>query len=66
MVKHSFPSVQQPWIPGRMEVNGRGDRRVVCVVAEDGGRYSLFDVDSWRGGDEGEEEDGGGGGGNGG
>lgn len=32
---------------------------MLCVLSDDGGRYGLFDVDSWRGGgDEGSSGEG--------
>jgi len=34
------------WTPQRIEVNGRRGRRVICVVAEDGFHYRVYDLDS--------------------
>ena len=42
--------------PDRLAVNGKKGRRAVCVVAEDGIHYRVFDIDS-GGGDVDEGED---------
>lgn len=43
-VKHVFPA-RERFVPVRLEVNGRKDRRVVCVLGEDLRHYKVFDLD---------------------
>lgn len=43
------------WSPQRLEVNGRKGRRAICVVAEDGFHYRVYDLDSSSGVDENED-----------
>ena len=55
--KHVFPSSQHPWEVGRIEVNGRQGRRMLCVVSVDNLRYALFDLDSWQHAEERDDEE---------
>ena len=34
------------WTPERLEVNGRKGRRAICVLAQDGFHYRVYDLDS--------------------
>ncbi|KAK7545985.1 anaphase-promoting complex, cyclosome, subunit 4-domain-containing protein [Phyllosticta citricarpa] len=43
-VKHVFPAGDH-FVPLRLEVNGRKDRRIVCVLGEDLRHYKIFDLD---------------------
>lgn len=43
-IKHIFPSTER-FTPIKMDVNGRQDRRVVCVIGEDRRHYKIFDLD---------------------
>ncbi|KAK8182382.1 anaphase-promoting complex, cyclosome, subunit 4-domain-containing protein [Phyllosticta citribraziliensis] len=51
-VKHVFRAGDH-FVPLRLEVNGRKDRRIVCVLGEDLKHYKIFDLDydSQRDGD---------------
>ena len=42
---HEFPTGVS-WAPETMDINGRKDRRVMCVVAQDKKRYRIYHVDS--------------------
>lgn len=37
------------WTPERMEINGRKNRRVICVLAQDRVHYRVYDLDSSSG-----------------
>ncbi|KAM0799702.1 anaphase-promoting complex, cyclosome, subunit 4-domain-containing protein [Usnea florida] len=43
------------WSPERMDVNGKKNRRAICVVAQDRFNYRVYDLDSSRGGEVVEE-----------
>ena len=45
LVRHSFPP-GPTWTPKRMEINGRKGRRAICVLAQDGLHYRIYDLDS--------------------
>lgn len=51
LLRHSFPK-DPAWSPERMEINGRHERRVVCVLAQDALRYRVYDLDSTPNNDE--------------
>ena len=40
------------WTPERVEINGRKNRRVICVLAQDRVHYRVYDLDSSTGNDE--------------
>ena len=40
-----FPAVAS-WTPQKLELNGRKGRRVVCIFAEDGHHFRVYDLDS--------------------
>lgn len=40
------------WTPERMEINGRKNRRVICVLAQDRVHYRVYDLDSSSGHEE--------------
>jgi anaphase-promoting complex subunit 4 len=46
IVTHTFPSSGPKAKPIRIDVNGRKERRVVCVLYADGLRYDVLDLDS--------------------
>ncbi len=50
---HEFP-MGVSWTPQRIEVNGRKGRRAICVIAEDGFHYRVYDLDSPQDMDENE------------
>lgn len=33
------------WTPERLDVNGKKNRRVTCVLAQDGFHYRVYDLD---------------------
>ncbi|KAK8233790.1 anaphase-promoting complex, cyclosome, subunit 4-domain-containing protein [Phyllosticta capitalensis] len=43
-VKHVFPAGDH-FVPLRLEVNGRKDRRIICILGEDLRHYKIFDLD---------------------
>lgn len=45
ILRHSFPP-GPTWTPKRMEINGRKGRRAMCVLAQDGLHYRIYDLDS--------------------
>lgn len=45
LLRHTFPK-GPTWTPERMEINGRKERRAVCVLAQDALHYRVFDLDS--------------------
>ena len=47
----------ESWVPTQVTVNGKQDRRVGCVIAEDRTRYLIFDLDHDEDEDSEEEED---------
>ncbi|KAB2577683.1 hypothetical protein DBV05_g3785 [Lasiodiplodia theobromae] len=51
-VKHVFPSSER-FTPIKIDVNGRKDRRVVCVLGDDLKHYKIYDLD-YDSGKEGE------------
>ncbi|KAF2143445.1 uncharacterized protein K452DRAFT_248016 [Aplosporella prunicola CBS 121167] len=53
-VRHVFPAGER-FTPLRIDVNGRKDRRVVCVVGDDLKHYKIYDLD-YESGKEGEGE----------
>lgn len=40
------------WTPERLEVNGKMNRRVICVLAQDGFHYRVYDLDSPSAGED--------------
>lgn len=40
------------WTPDKLEVNGRKGRRAICVLAQDGFHYRVYDLDSSSGSEE--------------
>jgi len=43
-IRHTFAASDR-FKPLKLEINGRRDRRVVCVLAEDLKHYRIFDLD---------------------
>ncbi|KAL1650708.1 hypothetical protein SLS58_000826 [Diplodia intermedia] len=43
-VKHVFPSSER-FTPAKIDINGRKDRRVVCVLGNDLKHYKVYDLD---------------------
>lgn len=43
-IRHTFAASDR-FKPSRLEINGRKDRRVICVLAEDLRYYRIFDLD---------------------
>jgi anaphase-promoting complex subunit 4 len=56
LVLHAFPFPGPKARPIRFAVNGRKERRAVCVLYEDGEQYDVLDLDG-RTPDEEEEDD---------
>ncbi|KAF2461753.1 anaphase-promoting complex, cyclosome, subunit 4-domain-containing protein [Lineolata rhizophorae] len=54
-LRHAF-SLDEDFIPAILHVNGRKDRRVVCILSEDGRMYKVLDLDYPDGGGEEETE----------
>lgn len=46
MVTHVFAASGPKSRPVKIDVNGRQDRRAVCVVYGDGMRYEVLDLDA--------------------
>lgn len=46
VIKHVFPSSGPKSKPVKIDVNGRKDRRAICVVYGDGMRYEVLDMDA--------------------
>lgn len=53
-IHHTFPDDVEPV---RFEVNGSKGRRAICVLYNDGLRYSVFDMDSRHDAEEDEDGD---------
>ncbi|KAK7717006.1 hypothetical protein SLS57_006413 [Botryosphaeria dothidea] len=53
-VKHVFPASER-FTPIKIDVNGRKDRRVVCVLGDDLKHYKIYDLD-YDSGKEGEAD----------
>lgn len=51
---HEFPAGVS-WAPGRLEVNGRKGRRVICVLAKDNFHYRIYDLDNPSNAEEAED-----------
>lgn len=43
-VKHVFPK-EEGFVPAKLEVNGRKNRRVALVLDEEGRRWRVYDLD---------------------
>lgn len=56
LIKQVFASSGPKSRPLRIDVNGRKDRRAVCVVYGDGMRYEVLDLDGELIQDEDEED----------
>ncbi|EOD47257.1 putative anaphase-promoting complex component cut20 apc4 protein [Neofusicoccum parvum UCRNP2] len=52
LVRHVFPASER-FAPVKIDVNGRKDRRVVCVLGDDLKHYKIYDLD-YESGKEGE------------
>ena len=57
LIKQVFASSGPKSRPLRIDVNGRKDRRAVCVVYGDGMRYEVLDLDGELVDEEEEEEE---------
>ncbi|EKG12239.1 hypothetical protein MPH_10646 [Macrophomina phaseolina MS6] len=53
-VRHVFPASER-FTPLKIDVNGRKDRRVVCVLSDDLKHYKIYDLD-YESGKEGEAD----------
>ena len=54
-VHQRFPSLSHSWMPQSVEVNGRKDRRALCVISQDRLHYAMFDLDSRHEGEDGQD-----------
>ena len=45
---HRFPT-NKGWMPQRLEINGRQNRRMICVLAEDGLHFRQYGLDDPEG-----------------
>ena len=45
LVPMSQRRFESNWVAAQVSVNGKADRRVGCVIAEDQMRYLIFDLD---------------------
>lgn len=57
-IRHSFNGRdEEEMVPGWLTLNGQRGRRAVCVLAEDGMRYEVLDMDRQREESDDEEEE---------
>lgn len=56
-VRHTFLGTTAASVaPAKIEVNGRKNRRALCIVAQDSVHYRIFDVDSFHAQDDGHDD----------